>query len=105
MCLCSVPRYNGIGTNKGVSPENGSEVISAGGSNDGKEDMEQLLYPAPESLTNGGLDEEKSSFQDVAPLIFCLSAYAVNKFVAEVYIYTYTSPYSVTSCSFVLPVS
>ncbi len=95
-----MPRYIGISTNKGVSPENVSGVISLGGSNGGKEDMEQPLYPVPESMTSWGLDEGKNSFQDVLPLIFCLSAYAVNKFVAEVYI-----PYSVTSCSFLLPVS
>ncbi len=63
----------------------GNGVKSAGVSNDGKEDAEQLLVSVPSSIASG-LDDEKDSSQDIKdimPLMFCLSAYAVNKFVAE----------------------
>ncbi len=84
MCLCSVPRCNEIRAHKDVSPQKGGGIIiSAGENNDGKEEMEYLLSPVANSLMIGP-DDETSSLQDILPLIFCLSAYAVNKFVAEV---------------------
>ncbi len=89
------------------TPKTRGIIIPAGENNDGKEERAHLLGPVANSLMIGP-DDEKSSLQDILILTFCLSAYGVNKFVAEVRIlyvqqqHFYRS-YFLTSCPSFVP--
>ncbi len=95
---CSIfPKCNEIITRMDVSPQNGDDKIRSAEEDDdsnGKKESDSLLNTENGDSMKSWPDEEKVGLQDILTLTFCLSAYAVNKFVAEV-LYVYHPPYSV----------